>query len=164
MTLDEAITHAEEVAEKARNDADSGYYDEDKCLECANEHEQLAEWLKELKELRNTMETIKKRYILIEKSPRDGRNDLMIGKVIEWQRKQGDWIPVSERLPNRNGCYNVTRKLKEGETIYFISDVCYFDGQNTWHRDTGVNHGRPYLTDIIAWQPLPEPYEKGGAE
>lgn len=78
--------------------------------------------------------------------------------------KQGEWISISERLPIRNGCYNVTRKLKEGETFYFISDVCYFDGQNTWHRDVCVNHGRPYLNDIIAWQPLPEPYKKGGAE
>ena len=73
------------------------------------------------------------------------------------------WIPVSEGLPNRNGVYNVTRKLKEGETIYFISDASYFDGQNTWHRDVGVNHGRPYLTDVIAWQPRPEPYKEGGA-
>ena len=52
MTLEEAIKHCEEVSEKARNDADSGYYDEEKCLECAEDHEQLAEWLKELKGLR----------------------------------------------------------------------------------------------------------------
>lgn len=69
------------------------------------------------------------------------------------------WIPVGERLPNCNGVYNVTRKLNEGEIIYFISDASYFDGQNTWHADTGINHGRPYLTDIIAWKPLPKPYE-----
>lgn len=80
------------------------------------------------------------------------------------QRPHGEWIPVSEELPNRNGVYNVTRKLKEGETIYFISDASYFDGQNTWHRDVAVNHGRPYLTDVIAWQPRPEPYKEGGAE
>ena len=76
------------------------------------------------------------------------------------ERPQGGWILVSERLPNRNGVYNVTRMI-DGSAI---SDSCYFDGQNTWHRDTGVNHGRPYLTDIIAWQYLPEPYQKGGAE
>lgn len=80
------------------------------------------------------------------------------------ERSKSEWIPVSERLPNRNGVYNVTRKLNEGETIYFISDASYFDGQNTWHADTGINHGRPYLTDIIAWQSLPEPYKEGGAE
>lgn len=76
------------------------------------------------------------------------------------ERQQGEWIPVSERLPNTLGVYNVTRKLKEGETIYSISSASYFDGQNTWHADTGINHGRQYLTDIIAWQPLPEPYKK----
>lgn len=78
------------------------------------------------------------------------------------ERPQGEWIPVTEKLPNTLGVYNVTRKLNEGETIYFISGASYFDGQNTWYADTGINHGRPYLTDIIAWQPLPEPY-KGGA-
>lgn len=24
-----------------------------------------------------------------------------------------------------------------------------------------VNHARPYLADVIAWQPLPEPYRPG---
>lgn len=90
-------------------------------------------------------------------------NDSIVGAVANGtpyeERPKGEWVPVSERLPNRNGVYNVTRKLNEGETIYFISDASYFDGQNTWHRDTGINHGRPYLTDIIAWQPLPEPYK-----
>ena len=86
--------------------------------------------------------------------------DLAI-KALE-ERPQGEWIPVSEGLPNTLGVYNVTRKLIEGETIYFISDASYFDGQNTWHRDTGINHGRPYLTDVIAWMPRPEPYKDGG--
>lgn len=66
----------------------------------------------------------------------------------------------SEKLPNRNGVYMVTRII-DGTRI---TDACYFDGQNTWHRDTGINHGRPYLTDIIAWQYKPDPYRKGGAE
>ena len=86
------------------------------------------------------------------------------GKRIASERPQGEWIPVSERLPNRNGVYNITRKLKEGETIYLISEASYFDGQNTWYADTGINHGRPYLTDIIAWRPLPKPYKEGEEE
>lgn len=87
-------------------------------------------------------------------------------QLAEWltelqERREADrWIPVSERLPNTLGVYNVTRKIIEGETSYVISDACYFDGQNTWHADTGVNHGRPYLTDVIAWQPLPKPYKE----
>lgn len=39
MTLDEAIFHAEEIANKG-------------CDQCAKDHKQLAEWLKELKRLR----------------------------------------------------------------------------------------------------------------
>ena len=39
MTLDEAIEHATEKSQG--------------CGQCAAEHKQLAEWLKELKELRN---------------------------------------------------------------------------------------------------------------
>ena len=71
------------------------------------------------------------------------------------------WIPCSERLPNYNGVYQITRKLAEGEYNFYISDSAYFDGQNTWHSDNRVNHGRPYLKDVIAWQPLPEPYKEG---
>ena len=62
------------VSEKARNSMSD-------CLECANEHEQLAEWLTELKELRETMEMVKKHYILVEKSPRDNPNDFMVGRA-----------------------------------------------------------------------------------
>lgn len=42
MTLDEAIQHAKEVAVTQRNNQD--------CIKCAEEHEQLAEWLEKLKE------------------------------------------------------------------------------------------------------------------
>ena len=56
MTLDEAIAHAREVAEIQRNNdklnktigKSSPYYNTD-CIKCAEEHEQLAEWLEELK-------------------------------------------------------------------------------------------------------------------
>lgn len=64
MTLDEAIKHCEEKAEElnkevlkqanlcnAKEVAD--------CQECAREHEQLAEWLKELKDLRESLAVIR---------------------------------------------------------------------------------------------------------
>lgn len=80
-------------------------------------------------------------------------------KGFEDGKKDNDWITVEERLPNKNGVYNVTRLVDDA----FISDSAYFDGQDTWHNDNRVNHTRPYLTDIVAWQPLPEPY-KGGED
>lgn len=48
MTLDEAIKHAEEVAEQNKW-FEENYLEHKGCKECAEEHRQLAEWLKELK-------------------------------------------------------------------------------------------------------------------
>lgn len=59
MTLDEAIKHAEEKASTnyilaSSYHTDEGVYleEETKCRMCAEYHEQLAEWLKELRELK----------------------------------------------------------------------------------------------------------------
>ena len=76
---------------------------------------------------------------------------------------QTRWIPVSERLPNTNGIYIVTRRRSDGFECRNLTDACYFDGTSTWHDDTRVNHERKYLTDVLAWMPMPEPY-KGGEE
>lgn len=54
MTLDEAIKHCKEKAKDLRQQADFIQVQEemDDCYECAQEHEQLAGWLTELKERR----------------------------------------------------------------------------------------------------------------
>lgn len=73
MTLDEAIKHCLEEAEENDNCADKceAVYGEDNgiieaCRECAAEHRQLAEWLRELKEakrlLKAAVEDIHKTY------------------------------------------------------------------------------------------------------
>lgn len=64
MTLEEAIKHCEEKAKELRDDCDYCYdhwNDDEKAIieghiECASEHEQLAEWLKELKRRRELSE------------------------------------------------------------------------------------------------------------
>ena len=64
MTLDEAIKHAEEVAnvcesEASKYDMTDAYESYVACQDgkCAKEHRQLAEWLKELKQLRKQKKT-----------------------------------------------------------------------------------------------------------
>lgn len=54
MTLDEAIAHAREVAEEQRKACDLAWVwdNPDNIKKCAEEHEQLAEWLEELKSYR----------------------------------------------------------------------------------------------------------------
>ena len=53
MTIDGAIKHCEEEAEKYME-----YGIETECYQCAKEHEQLAEWLKELKARRLLMDKV----------------------------------------------------------------------------------------------------------
>ena len=72
MTLDETIQHAREKAEEQRKDyntcvvkegygcKDCAYYYSKSCIECAEEHKQLADWLEELKELREFKEVYQK--------------------------------------------------------------------------------------------------------
>lgn len=57
MSIDEAIVHAREVAERNRKQYKNCTFDRtdirhQTCEECAEEHEQLAEWLEELKAYR----------------------------------------------------------------------------------------------------------------
>ena len=72
------------------------------------------------------------------------------------------WTPCSKGLPKTNGIYNVTRSVSDGFECRNITDACYFDGSNTWHDDTRINHERKYLTDVVAWCELPEPYREEG--
>lgn len=82
MTIDEAIKHCEEKAEQLEGYAEP-YRSMGNCEKCAEEHRQLAEWLKELKQLREQTKWIP----VFERMPKDGQNvlfcdideDIMIG-------------------------------------------------------------------------------------
>ena len=72
MTIDEAIKHYEEVAEAEERSAklhrrpDKDVKGSGKrylsCLECASEHRQLAEWLRELKYYKDSQDLINKSW------------------------------------------------------------------------------------------------------
>lgn len=71
--------------------------------------------------------------------------DLAI-KALE-ERPQGEWIPISERLPE----INVDVIVTDIETIGTYS--AYYLGNGFWECDNGQYNNR-----IIAWMPFPEPY------
>lgn len=54
MTIDEAITHCIEVAEQNEDQS---------CKKCANEHRQLAEWLRELEAYRKAENEIEQELV-----------------------------------------------------------------------------------------------------
>ena len=73
MTIDEAIKHCEEVAERQEylSTQDHGYCEEkwnvkarERCAECAADHRQLAAWLKELKKAKRFIREIENKLYL----------------------------------------------------------------------------------------------------
>lgn len=105
MTLEEGIIHAEDVArmnhEAAKHLTDEHPTQAEKCEACAKEHEQLTEWLKELKAYRETWSKLgmwlaDTRLAI---APDEFLNDVdeelvrvaqvdMIDTVLEWMDKQ----------------------------------------------------------------------------
>lgn len=73
MTIDEAIKHCEEVAEKYCEKVEDGLTADDFCDSCASEHRQLAKWLKELQNYQTAREEINQEII--------NWNDIDNGKV-----------------------------------------------------------------------------------
>ena len=102
----------------------------------------------------------------------------------EWIAKQptvGGWIPVSDKLPAEVEPVNVTWINRDPEPYYveikdtpFTATAVYCKGKWWWYSATCEDYLREYLQspgdavdnaiEILAWQPIPEPYKKGGAE
>ena len=68
--------------------------------------------------------------------------------------KESRWIPCSEKLPE----VNISVLAQWG--IYYSGenriDILYLNEFGRWHGDSGEPNGK-----VIAWMPLPTPYEKG---
>ena len=68
----------------------------------------------------------------------------------------GEWIPVSERLPEKNGVYIVTEKR-------FSMDKSLSDKYDIIVEPVEYSNGKWWRANfykIIAWMPLPEPYKE----
>ena len=77
----------------------------------------------------------------------------------EPDRPHGEWIPCSERLPDKSGRYIVTEKRfatddrkHNGRYQTMVEEIDF--SNNKWVRAN--------FFEIIAWMPLPEPYKKEG--
>lgn len=139
MTLDEAIKHAEEVAEEKRYEVQDwleahDYVSAIDCEKCEEEHRQLAEWLRELKQL----------------------------------RQQASWIPIVYREPTQeekdsyfaqNGeelCFMVESKMPGNGQEVLVSSGGYVS-EDTFDEDYYAfeNHE---VVEVDAWMPKPKAY------
>lgn len=152
MTIDEVIKQIEKIVEDNQRIVDThrfsdvltieeAYCDDTEIIEerlavhqkRADDFRQLAEWLKELKRL----------------------------------REQTRWIPVNERLPKpqEDGNSDRSRRLLVTIEVKRFSNGCV-------SKDTCVTEGYYRFSDkkwytrirndvnVVAWQPLPEPYKE----
>ncbi len=88
---------------------------------------------------------------------------MQIADIVETQPKVGEWIPVSDRLPECDWGFENT----EGLLFQLESGAIEagFYGTGGKYRD---RYFRPYrsnsegfdVKDIVAWMPLPEPYKE----
>jgi len=94
MTLDEAIKHAEEVAESKEEQVKNGDWEKDSlternCIKCAEEQRQLAEWLRDYRRLKE-QEPCEDEYIKVPKKALKYRTAGMVAYNAEWLKNHFD--------------------------------------------------------------------------
>ena len=123
MTIDEAIEHAREVAEKVRKSINSAVtiQGEKTCIACAEEHEQLAEWLEELKAYKaigtvegykNAIECYTKEY-MIRKS--NVQYDKAVDDFVHECDKHCEFYSGKNKNITREDILKIAEQLKERE-------------------------------------------------
>lgn len=114
LTLEEAIVHTKEVADMNYNDAEKfdsndsvENYMKANCMKCAEEHEQLAEWLEELKSYKDLEEQ---------------------GLLVRLPCKVGTEVYYILGIPNKTPCaidkcvFKLSDINKIGKTVFFTRE------------------------------------------
>lgn len=80
------------------------------------------------------------------------------------------WILCSERLPEANGRYLVTRGLNAGDAMWnrvhliHYSDLMGLKSERIWWDGTIGKLDFERIDDVLAWMPLPEAYRGKGEQ
>ena len=110
-----------------------------------------------------------------------GRCEELINELPSVTQKSGKWIPVSERLPEDLEPVNITWVNHNPERYYeeikdkpFTATGHYYKGRWYWYSCTCQDYLEEYGRcdfdeidmdiEVIAWMPLPEPYESQESE
>lgn len=84
------------------------------------------------------------------------------------EQPEPHWIPVSERLPEKNGRYLVTRGLNACGNLWNRTYIVNYSdlmglkkNKVWWDGNVGKSDFETY-DDVLAWMPLPEPLKMEG--
>ena len=120
MTIDEAIIHAREVAKRNRYlykscPAEHDTREHITCGQCAEEHEQLAEWLEELKSLRSASELWEHNNNLAYKQGRDDVIDKFVERLEHKALHQKTLADSRYAIVSLGEIVGIAKQMKEGE-------------------------------------------------
>ena len=153
MTLDEAIKYAENMAFLSHKGSGNA--------ECEQNHRQLAEWLRELKDYRARIPSYETGY-------NDAKREIALSGEYERAYKRGKsdaeqtrWIPVSEKLPKAGEYVGNVAKYYIVQNEHGDMLVARYTHSEYWEQ---IYQLKPIGDEIVAWMPLPEPYKAERSE
>ena len=73
---------------------------------------------------------------------------------------KGEWIPVTERLPEDSEWQLVSVMDCEGFS-FALPRIARIETDGKWHYANAYENQYDYFYKVVAWQPIPEPYRKG---
>ena len=99
----------------------------------------------------------------------NGTELVPIFRMMQWFDHKSDprWVPCSERLPEANGRYLVTRGLNACGSLWnrvYIanySDLMGLKRERIWWQGNVGKSDFERIDDVLAWMPLPECYREG---
>lgn len=108
--------------------------------------------IEEIKSLQVTVNGLRAGKGILREFEKQYRESIL--RIIEAQPKVGEWIPYSERLPEKTGYYLVQLSRKLPNEDYADRIVVLYNGED--------KEFMTYKRLIVAWMPLPEPYSPKG--
>ena len=91
-----------------------------------------------------------------------GQSEALKMAISALSENKGEWIPVSEKLPEEREWYLAVFKEKD-TNFHLIPRVADYigHGENRWRLidEEGLTQEYRDLLECVAWMPLPEPYK-----